>query len=155
MQEKIFFYQHEISRVVLDHNIPLDLVLNLDQTPLSYVLPVKYTFCLKGPITVPTEGVNDERQITATFTVSATSFFLPTQFTYLGKTERSLPKYKFPKELRVTYTKNNCSNARISIKVSIHFKRSYFHIYEREKQSLNNRKIIFTYHYGHLQGSRH
>ena len=44
LQEEKFSYQREISRVVLEHDIPLDLVLNLDQTPLSYVSPGKYTF---------------------------------------------------------------------------------------------------------------
>ena len=34
---------YEISRVVLDHDISLDLVFNLDQIPLSYVSPGKYS----------------------------------------------------------------------------------------------------------------
>ena len=38
LPEEIFSYQRDL---------PLDLVLNLDQTPLSYVSPGKYTFCLK------------------------------------------------------------------------------------------------------------
>ena len=53
LQEEKFSYQREISRVVLKHDIPLDLVLNLDQTLLSYVSPDKYTFCLKGSTTIP------------------------------------------------------------------------------------------------------
>ena len=55
-------------------NIPVDLVLNLDETSLSYISPGKYTFDLKGSTTVPIKGVDDKRQITATFTVSA--FFI-------------------------------------------------------------------------------
>ena len=102
-----FSYQREISRIILNHDIPLDLVLNLDQTPLSYVCPGKYTFCLKGTIIVPIKGVDDKRQITATFTVSASGVFLPIQLIYQGKTERCLPKFKFPKEFHVTYTKNH------------------------------------------------
>ena len=78
-QEEKFSYQREISRIILNHDIPLDLVLNLDQTPLSYVSPGKYTFCLKGTTTVPIKGVDDKRQITATFTVSASEVFLPIQ----------------------------------------------------------------------------
>ena len=64
---------------MLKHDIPLDLVLNLDQTPLSYVSPGKYTFYLKGSSTVTIKGVDDNRQITVTFTVSATDAFLPIQ----------------------------------------------------------------------------
>ena len=108
-EEKITF-QREISKVVTDHDIPLDLVLNLDQTPLSYVSPGKYTFCMKGSTTVPIKGVDDKRQITATFTVSASGVFLPIQLIYQGKTKRCLPKFKFPKEFQVTFTKNHWSN---------------------------------------------
>ena len=35
-EEKVSF-QHAISKFVSEHDISLDLVLNLDQTPLSYV----------------------------------------------------------------------------------------------------------------------
>ena len=44
--EEKFSYQREISRITLNHDIPLNLVLNLDHTPVSYVFPGKYT--LKG-----------------------------------------------------------------------------------------------------------
>ena len=47
LQEEKFSYQREISRVVLKHDIPFDLVLNLYQTPLLYISPCKYAFCLK------------------------------------------------------------------------------------------------------------
>ena len=101
LQEEKFPYQREISRVILNHDILLDLVLNLDQTLLSYVSPGKYTFCLKGTTTVPIKGVDDKRQITAKFTVSVSGV----QLIYQGKTKRCLPKFKFPKEFHVIYTK--------------------------------------------------
>ena len=41
--------QLEISRVALDHDIPLDLVFNLDQIPLSYVLSSRYSSIWKDP----------------------------------------------------------------------------------------------------------
>ena len=80
LQEKKFSYQHEISPVVTDHNIPLYLILNLYQTPLSYVslsISHTYMFCLKRSTTVPLISVNDKRKTLATFTVSAASYFLP------------------------------------------------------------------------------
>ena len=89
-QEEKFSYQREISRIISNYDIPLDLVLNLDQTRLSYVSPGKYTFCLKGTTTVPIKGVDDKRQNTATFTVSASGVFLPIQLIYQGKTKRCL-----------------------------------------------------------------
>ena len=66
LEEEKFTFQRAISRVVLHHDIPPDFVLTLDQTPLSYVSPGKYTFWLKGSTTVPIKGVDDKRQITAT-----------------------------------------------------------------------------------------
>ena len=68
LQEEKFSYQREVLRVISKHDIPLDLVLKLDQAPLSYVSPG--TFCLKGSTTVPIKGVMKNVK-SATFTVSA------------------------------------------------------------------------------------
>ena len=57
--------------------IPADLIINLDQTPLSYISPGKYTFNMKGAKHVPVKGVDDKRQITATFAVSVVGFVAP------------------------------------------------------------------------------
>ena len=77
-----------ISKLVLEHYIPPDLLLNLDQTPLSYVSLGKYTFSIKGWTNVPIKGLDDEIQITCTFVVSASGAFLPIQLIYTGKYER-------------------------------------------------------------------
>ena len=95
LEEEKFTFQRAIAKAVSDHDIPMELVLNLDQTPLSYVLPEKYTFDLKGSNTVPIKGVDDKRQKTATFTVTASGSFLPIQLIYSGKTKRTLPKFDF------------------------------------------------------------
>ena len=47
-----FILDHDIS-FTLDHGIPSELALNLDQTPLSYVSPGKHTFSSKGSKNVP------------------------------------------------------------------------------------------------------
>ena len=85
LEEEKFMYQRAISTFVSDYDIPLELVLNLDQTPLSCVSSRKYTFDLKGSKTVPIKGVGNKRQITATFTVTASSSFLPIQLIYSVK----------------------------------------------------------------------
>ena len=77
LEEEKFKFQRTISKFVSDDDIPLELMLNLDQTPLSYVSPGKYTFDLKGSKTVPVKGVNDKRQITATFTDCIRFFTYP------------------------------------------------------------------------------
>lgn len=71
-------------------------MLNLDQTPHPYVSQGKYTFDLKGSATVPIKGVDNKRQMTATFMVSASGSVLPTQLIYNAKTKRCLSKYNFP-----------------------------------------------------------
>ena len=38
LEEEKFTFQCAIAKAVSDHNIPMKLVLNLDQTPLPYVL---------------------------------------------------------------------------------------------------------------------
>ena len=93
------------------------MILNLDQTPLSYVSPEKYTFNPKGAKTVPTKGVDDKRQITATFSISMTGSFLPIQLIYEGKTRRCLPNYDFPKGFNVTYSPNHWSNTEKSVEL--------------------------------------
>ena len=79
--------------MVYNHDIPADLVINLDQTPLSYVSPGKYTFNFKGAKNALTKGVDYKRQITTTFAISATGEFLPMQLIYPGKTKRCLPNF--------------------------------------------------------------
>ena len=108
-QEKLTF-QRIISTAILEHHIPPPLVVNLDQIPLSYVSPGKYTFSFKGAKNVPIKGVEDKRQITAIFAVSLTGKFLPIQLIYKGKTKRSLPKFKYPSTFSLSYTENHWSN---------------------------------------------
>ena len=48
LAEKKFTFQREIPTVVYKHDISVDLVINLYQTPLSCVSPGKYTFNFKG-----------------------------------------------------------------------------------------------------------
>ena len=103
-------FERAISKFVSEHDIPLDLVLNLDQTPLSYVSPGKYTFDLEGSTTVPIKGVDSKRQITATLTVSTSGSLLPIQPIYNGKTKRCLPKYDFLNCFDVRFTPNHWSN---------------------------------------------
>ena len=110
LEEEKFTFQRAISKFVSDHDIPLELVLNLDQTPLSYVSPRKYKVDLKGSKTVPIKGVEDKRQINATFIVTASGSFLPIQLIYSGQTKRSIPKYDFPDFFDVTFTLNHWSN---------------------------------------------
>ena len=44
LAEEKFTFQRAISTTILEHDIPVPFVVNLDQTPLSYVSPGKYTY---------------------------------------------------------------------------------------------------------------
>ena len=54
--EEKFTFQRAISKAILEHNIPATLVVNLDQTLLSYVSPRKYVFSLKVPKMYQSKG---------------------------------------------------------------------------------------------------
>ena len=78
LEEEKFTFQRKISDVILNHDVPSALALNLDQTFLSYVSPGKYTFSSKGSKNVPNKALDDKKKkITATFEVSAAGSSLP------------------------------------------------------------------------------
>ena len=55
--EKLTF-QKKISGAIFYHNIPKELIVNLDQIPLSYVTPGKSSFDVKGVNTVLFKGIS-------------------------------------------------------------------------------------------------
>ena len=119
LEEKLTF-QKKISGVIFAHDIPEELIINLDQTPLSYVSPGKCTFDVKGVKTVPIKGIDDKRQITATFPISMSGAFFLIQVVYDGKTKRFLP---FPASFDATFAENHWSS---SEKLSAYLTRSFF-----------------------------
>ena len=108
--EETLTFQRRIASIIEEHDIPKELIPNQDQTPLSYVSPGKYTFNPKGAKTVPIKGIDDKRQITATFAVSMTGKCLPIQLIYEGKTPRCLPRFDFVADFNVTFSDNHWSN---------------------------------------------
>ena len=133
LAEEKFTCQKAISTYVHDHDIPTDLIINLDQTPLSYVSPGKHTFNMKWAKHVPIKGVDNKRRITATFAVSASGDFLPMQLIYAGETKRCLPKFTFTRSFHVTYTKNYLSN---QVKVTEHFGKVIFPFLDQIKERM-------------------
>ena len=130
LAEKKFTFQREIPTVVYKHDISVDLVINLYQTLLSCVSPGKYTFNFKGAKNVHIKGVDNKRQITATFAISATDEFLPVQLIYPSKTKRCLPNFKFHRTFQITYTENHWSNQTKSVE---HFEKVIFSYLEKIK----------------------
>ena len=97
----------------------------------------KYTFNIKGAKNVPVKGIDDKRQITATFAVSAVGDFLPMQLIYVGKTKRCLPKFDFPGNFNVTFTKNHWSNMEKAVK---RFEKVIFPFFQKAKEEYNYSK---------------
>ena len=93
------------------HQIPDDLIINFDQTPLSYVYSLNHTLHFKGGKSVPVVVKGKSKQITGTFSCTKSGIFLPMQLIYQGKTNRHHPTgIEFPEGFNITHTKNHWSN---------------------------------------------
>ena len=127
-------YQRKYQRLQKWHNIPKDLIVNFDQTPLPYICASKHTLELRGAKSVPLVGKGKTKQITGTFAISQSGVFLPIQLIYEGKTTRCLPKIDFPEGFNVTFTKNHWSNEEKAIEF---LKEIVFPYLKSEKERLN------------------
>ena len=104
-------FQRKIKSLQAWHEIPEDLIINFDQTPLPYVCTGKHTYHTQEALNGPLVGKGKKKQITGTFTITMTGQFLPLQLIYQGTTDRCLPKgVEFPDDWYVTYTANHKSN---------------------------------------------
>ena len=111
LRKEKYTFQQKINQLVKWHNITPDLVLNFDQTPLSYIIVGNTTLKLEGATSVQVKGKGKSKQITGTLTISASGRFLPMQLIYGGKTERCHPQgIKFLSEFDVTHSENHWSN---------------------------------------------
>ena len=111
LKETKLDFQRKIKGIQSRHSIPDELILNFDQTPLSYVCTSNHTLHEKAASSVPLLGKGKQKQITGTFTVSKSGVFLPMQLIYEGKTNRCLPQgIKFPDGFDVTHIPNHWSN---------------------------------------------
>ena len=101
----------DIKSCIAVHSIPLQLVLNADQTPSSYVSIGKTTMAARNSSSVPIKGLTDKRNITLTFVISLNGDFLPMQIIYQGKTKASQPRgFDFPCGFVVTQNPKHYSN---------------------------------------------
>ena len=111
LKEAKLSFQRKIKTLQAIHSVPEDLILNFDQTPLSYVCSASHTVHKKGQKSVPLVGKGKKKQITGTFTVTMSGLFLPMQLIYEGKSPRCLPQgITFPENFNLTCTPNHWSN---------------------------------------------
>ena len=90
-------FLHDIVKLCIEHNIPDELIVNIDQTPSKYVPTDRVTMTKKRSKHVSRIGSADKRTITATYSETLSGDILPFQLIYKGKTRQSLPKTSFPK----------------------------------------------------------
>ena len=101
----------DIKSCIAVHSIPLQLVLNANQTPSLYVSVGKTRMAARNSSSVPIKGLTDKRNITLTFVISLNGDFLPMQIIYQGKTKESQPRsFDFPRGFVVTQNPKNYSN---------------------------------------------
>ena len=77
LKEEQLTFQRKIPALIKWHDISEDLVLNFDQTSLSYITVGNNTPDFGGAKSIPVKGKGKEKQITGTFAVSVTGRFLP------------------------------------------------------------------------------
>lgn len=116
-KEAELVYLHDIVNKIEMHEIPAELVFNLDQTPSKYVQASRYTMEKAGKKSVSIVGSGDKRAITATFVIDLAGNFLPMQLIYGGKTDRSIPKISFPNGFSLSANPKHYSNTEESIKI--------------------------------------
>ena len=104
-------FTRDIAKLVTDNQIPDDMVINFDQTPIQYCPSSRYTMAPKGSSKISINGAADKRSLTALVAVTMGGGILPFQLIYKGLTERSLPKSQYyPDSFHVLANQNHWSN---------------------------------------------
>ena len=110
-------FLHKITYKVLQHNIPDELIINVDQTASKFVATDNITMAAKGEKQISRAGVTDKRAMTVTLCESLDSCMLPFQLICTGKTERSLPGFTFPDGFCLAFNQKHWSNETETIRL--------------------------------------
>ena len=110
-------FLYEITDKILKHNIPDELIINVDQTPSKFVATDNVTMAAKGEKHIFCAGATDKRSITVTLSESLDGHILPFQFIYTGKTQRSPPNVTFPDGFCLAYNQKHWNNETEAIRL--------------------------------------
>ena len=77
LDEMGFSFHRAIKEVVDAYDIPDDLMINVDQTPLPFILLSKYTMDKKNEKLLPLANSYDYLEVTGTFSITLSGIFLP------------------------------------------------------------------------------
>ena len=108
-------FLYEITNEVIQHNIPDELIINVDQTPSKFVATDNITMAAKGDKHISRARATDKRAITVTLCESLDGCMLPFQLIYTRKTERSLPNVTFPDGFCLAFNEKHWSNETICL----------------------------------------
>ena len=100
----------DIMAAVTMEEIPDEMVINWDQIAIKYIPLSDWTMAAKGSKRVEVFGIDDKRQITATFAASLSGCFLLVQLVYERKTTRCHPAIDIPEGWHITHTPNHWCN---------------------------------------------
>ena len=110
-------FLYKVTDKVLLHNIPYELVINVDQTALKFVATDNITMAAKGEKHISRAGATDKRAITVTLCESLYCCMLPFQLIYTGKRERFLPSSTFPDGLCLAFNEKHWRNETDTIRL--------------------------------------
>ena len=116
-EETRFIFLEEVAQAVSCHDIPDELIINVDQTPSKFVPTDNVTMAVRGTKHIPRTGGDDKRGITVTLSETLNGAMLPFQLIYKGKTARSLPSVPFPEGFSLSYNESHWSNQTESLKL--------------------------------------
>ena len=98
----------DIRSLVVMKDIPKDLLINWDQTAMKIVPSSSWTMEKRGTKHVEIAAIDDKHQITALFTCTAASSFLPIQLVYERTAKKSFPNnVAFPQGWNITCSANH------------------------------------------------
>jgi hypothetical protein len=109
-EEKLEEFRRMFHDEKQKHQVPDELIVNVDQVGVALVPSPTYSYALRGARQVPITGLQDKRAITVTLGTSCAGGVLPPQVIYSGTTAASLPKTPFPSDWNITQTKSHWSN---------------------------------------------
>ena len=138
-------FLYKITGKVLKHNIPDELIINVDQTPSKFVATDNITMSAKGEKHISQAGATDKTAITVTLSESLDGHILPFQLIYTGKTQRSLPNVTFPGGFCLAYNQKHWSNETETIRLIEDVLVPYIEKVKEEKFLLPSQKSLLLW----------
>ena len=146
LKEEKFTFQRKIQELVTWHKILKELIINFDQTPLSYITVGNTTIEFFGAQSLPVKEKGKGKQITCTFSITAAGKFLPMQFIYAGKTQRCHPKgIPFLDRFDVTHSKSHWEKETLAIQYLDNIIIPYFEVIREELGLPEDQKCLLIY----------